>query len=147
MDYYIDIYFFLRSLFCIVMYFTVYHTVGDPVSQYQKKDGRWQKLEMHINNSFQPQSGKSQDISDVVNFYYATGKDSKLESDKMFDLLYNYSSKGYILAAGTDGKIVTEAVQEQVGLVSGHAYTILGVYKPKLTTSSGVKLLKLRNPW
>ncbi len=34
-----------------------------------------------------------------------------------------------------------------VGIVPGHAYSILGVYAPKLTLKNDIKLLKLRNPW
>jgi len=140
----------------LTTYEFIYYTIGDPVSQYQKKDGNWQKLEMHISNSFKPNTdssgpaaavGEAQSVGDIVNFYFSTGKDAKLDSDSMFDLLYNYSNKGYILAAGSDAKVVTEEAGKKLGLVSGHAYTILGVYKPKLTTSSGIKLLKLRNPW
>ena len=118
------------------------------MSQYKKKDGRWQRLEMHISNSFKPMSGSNVGgIPDFVSFYYANGIGSKLADDDMFDLLHEYSNKGYILAAGTDSSVVTESVSEQIGLVAGHAYTVLGVYKPRLTTASGVRLLKLRNPW
>jgi hypothetical protein len=138
---------------CLTVVFTA---VGDPVCQYQRKEGNWQKLEMHISNSFKPNTdngsgssggGAVTSIGDIVNFYFSTEKSSKLDSDGMFDVLHDYSNKGYILAAGSDSRVLTEAVGKEVGLVSGHAYTILGVYKPKLTTASGIKLLKLRNPW
>ena len=56
---------------------------------------------------------------------------------------------GALLAAGSDGKDRTleEGRSSVTGtIVGGHAYSILGIYEPMLTTAR-VRILKLRNPW
>lgn len=58
-------------------------------------------------------------------------------------------SEGCILAAGTRGtdNTIEQGRGKQGGIVPGHAYSVLQVYSPKLTLSSGIRLVKLRNPW
>jgi hypothetical protein len=58
-------------------------------------------------------------------------------------------SEGVILAASSSGvdKTLTEGRGDKGGIVPGHAYTILEVYSPKFTLKTGIRLLKLRNPW
>jgi hypothetical protein len=54
-----------------------------------------------------------------------------------------------ILAAGTSGtdNTIEEGRGKEGGIVPGHAYTILKVYTPRLTTDKDIKLIQLRNPW
>ena len=47
--------------------------------------------------------------------------------------------KRYLLAASIDGNREEELVN---GLITGHAYSIVGIYKV-----NDEKLIKLRNPW
>jgi hypothetical protein len=58
-------------------------------------------------------------------------------------------SEGVILAAATYGedKTLTQGRGKDGGIVPGHAYTILEVYSPKFTLKTGIRLIKLRNPW
>jgi len=54
-----------------------------------------------------------------------------------------------LIAAGSRGQDRTRDLGRgsvQGSIVGGHAYSILEIIKPKLTTEN-VKLLKLRNPW
>eukprot|EP01035_Chromulina_nebulosa_P027975 gene27975-36861_t len=70
-------------------------------------------------------------------------------SDAAFKKLHIYSNAGCLLAAGTKGVDQSLVVgRKAVGgsLVGGHAYSILEIKTPSLT-SSKVRLLKLRNPW
>jgi len=69
---------------------------------------------------------------------------SASSDSNMFDRL-----KSYVNAGGSRGEDKTrdEGRDKLKGsIVGGHAYSILGIYEPMLT-SSRVKLLKLRNPW
>ena len=49
-------------------------------------------------------------------------------------------------STGQDNTI-EEGRGKKGGIVPGHAYTILQVYSPILTLQSGIRLVKLRNPW
>lgn len=74
---------------------------------------------------------------------------SPSESTELFHALRKHIDAGCILACGSKGQDKTrelgrESVQGSV--VGGHAYSILGMYEPSLTTDK-VQLLKLRNPW
>ena len=74
---------------------------------------------------------------------------SAASSDAAFKKLHTYSNAGCLLAAGTKGVDQSLVVgRKAVGgsLVGGHAYSILEIKTPSLT-SSKVRLLKLRNPW
>ena len=67
----------------------------------------------------------------------------------IFHKLRRYHDAGCIMACGTRGTDNTrEYGRDSVkgSIVGGHAYSILGVYEPKLSTEK-VRLLKLRNPW
>jgi hypothetical protein len=112
---------------------------GDEVNTFQLKNNTWLRLDMKVL--------KGIDKHDI-NFCHATNQ-SKLSNETMYNLLLEYSSAGYILAAGTKGKdnTIEEGRGSKGGLVPGHAYSILQVYKPKLTFDRDIKLLKLRNPW
>lgn len=46
------------------------------------------------------------------------------------------------MQAGTEGS--DDTLQNSVGLVKGHAYTVLGVHK---LSRDGTRLVKIRNPW
>lgn len=67
----------------------------------------------------------------------------------VFPTLQKYFDAGCLISAGSKGKDNTltqgrDALKETI--VPGHAYSILNIKTPTLTTAS-VKLLKLRNPW
>ena len=113
---------------------------GDEVNSFQhdKSSQNWSRLDMKVL--------KGQDGPDIA-FYHATDH-SKFSSDIMYEVLVDYVKAGYIMAAGTSGKdnTIEEGRGQNGGIVPGHAYSILDVYSPKLTTSD-IKLVKLRNPW
>lgn len=74
---------------------------------------------------------------------------SPSESTQLFHSLRKHFDKGCILACGSKGEDKTrEQGRESVkgSVVGGHAYSILGMYEPLLSTEK-VQLLKLRNPW
>ncbi len=58
-------------------------------------------------------------------------------------------SEGCILSASTKGtdNTISQGRGKKGGIVPGHAYTILSVYSPRLTLKTGIRLVKLRNPW
>jgi hypothetical protein len=157
------------------------------------KSNEWTKLEMKVHRA-EP-SGEPD-----VRFFLA-GKNKKLSSDAMYDLVAKYHrchllvflfpagslthyycltalvcimlcyvvlccvvlccvvlccavlccgcSEGCVLAAGTRGtdNTIEEGRGKKGGIVPGHAYTVLQVYSPLLTLKSGIRLVKLRNPW
>ena len=74
---------------------------------------------------------------------------STLSAEAAFKKLHIYSNAGCLLAAGSKGVDQTLTLgRNSVGgsIVGGHAYSILEIKTPTLT-SSKVRLLKLRNPW
>lgn len=73
----------------------------------------------------------------------------KRSDHEMFDLMVKLINKKCILAAGAKGKDRTILMgrDQGGGIIPGHAYSILRAVKPKLTTESGLRLVKLRNPW
>jgi hypothetical protein len=97
-----------------------------------------------------PKCGKTQDLSCVK------------ESIEAWNLIYNASKEGLIMCASTrdlsgDGK---DDQDEDTGIVSGHAYCLMGAYE--LYKENGkyraladyerkrgkkIQLVKLRNPW
>jgi len=69
--------------------------------------------------------------------------------DKIFKKIKAMQDAGCILACGSKGNDNTlkEGRDKVKGsVVGGHAYSILGVYEPMLSTEK-VRLIKLRNPW
>jgi hypothetical protein len=115
---------------------------GDEVNSFSRDraSNQWSRLDMKV---LPGQAGKGPDIA----FYHAT-EYSKFSSDAMYEVLIDYIKSGYILAAGTSGKdnTIEEGRGEKGGIVPGHAYSILEVYSPKLSTCK-IQLVKLRNPW
>ena len=67
------------------------------------------------------------------------------DEEKCLRTLLGSTKKGYIMTASTKEAEsgVIEEENSATGLVSGHAYTLLGAFK----TPDGVPLVKLRNPW
>ena len=66
-------------------------------------------------------------------------------TEEIWNKLLDAEKKGYLMTAGTSGDTYHLPI-EQVGLVPGHAYTILGV--KELNTGKGkVRLVHIRNPW
>ena len=67
----------------------------------------------------------------------------------MFHSLKEMHDKGCIMACASKGKdntLTDGRSSVQGSIVGGHAYSILGMYEPTLTTEK-VQLLKIRNPW
>ena len=87
-----------------------------------------------------------------VAMYYLTGefplrlsmrKDktlSELKNGELWNKLYNWRKNGAFLCAGSRGS--DDSNINNLGIVQGHAYTILGMYQVGNT-----QLLKLRNTW
>ena len=74
---------------------------------------------------------------------------SPTNSETVFKRLKSYCNAGCLLAAGSKGEDRTLTLgRESVtgSIVGGHAYSILDIKTPTLT-SDRVRLLKLRNPW
>lgn len=66
--------------------------------------------------------------------------ESEKQKDELFDQIYDADRKRYIMNCGSKGK---GEVKSEMGIISGHAYTLVGAYKLK----NGDRLFKLRNPW
>lgn len=60
--------------------------------------------------------------------------------DALFQIILEAEQKEHIICCGTSPEDCKKSL-EQVGLVGGHAYTVLGVY------DQPYKMLKIRNPW
>ena len=70
-------------------------------------------------------------------------------SKDLFYRLRKHFDNGCIMACGSRGQDNTREMGRgsvKGSIVGGHAYSILGMYEPSLTTEK-VQLLKLRNPW
>jgi len=73
----------------------------------------------------------------------------KKTKEATFKKLQYYFNSGCLIAAGSKGqdKTRTEGRDKVEGsIVGGHAYSVLAIKSPMLTTDT-VHLLKLRNPW
>lgn len=73
----------------------------------------------------------------------------KKSNEASFKKLQYYFNSGCLIAAGSKGqdKSRTEGRDKVKGsIVGGHAYSVLAIKSPTLTTAP-VHLLKLRNPW
>lgn len=69
--------------------------------------------------------------------------------DEFFKKIHDFSSSGYLMAAGSTGvdKTLVEGRDSVQGsIVAGHAYSIMSIKTPMLT-SDKVRLVQLRNPW
>lgn len=101
-----------------------------------------------LENDMESTNAQHFSISDVVSFYSKSDA-PVLNNEQMFEKLYAYCHKGYIIAAGSNPKVIyNKEIENKIGLVAGHAYTVLGVFEPKLTISSTpIRIVKLRNPW
>lgn len=69
--------------------------------------------------------------------------------DAKFNKMKHANQKGCLLTAGTHGVDNTRLTGRDASrstIVSGHAYSILDIKEPHLTTAK-VRLIKLRNPW
>lgn len=62
------------------------------------------------------------------------------EEKTCLESIFHGDKKDFIMNASSKGK---GEEKSPLGIIAGHAYTLVGAY----TTSTGVKLLKLRNPW
>ena len=90
--------------------------------------------------------GDPHEIFEVfTNAYCEKIKFKNTSKDKLWAAFENAQKKGFLMTAGTSGDTFTLCMEE-VGLVPGHAYTVLGV--KEVDTSDGKqKLVNLRNPW
>ena len=71
------------------------------------------------------------------------------DTDRIFSLLKKCHQNQCIMACGSRGVDKTREEGRntvQGSVVGGHAYSILGVYEPRLTNHK-IRLLRLRNPW
>jgi len=74
-----------------------------------------------------------------AHFFESDGTQSMIRDGSFWDLLKNYSDKGYLMTASVD-KSTEEAKYK--GLVTGHGYSLL-----RCAEAYGNKLLNIRNPW
>lgn len=58
------------------------------------------------------------------------------------------SSNQYVVTAGAESKtVLTKSALDRLGLVSDHAYSVIGVKNVLHPKLGKVNLVKLRNPW
>ena len=90
--------------------------------------------------------GDPHEIFEVLtNAYCEKIKFKKGQENKIWESFENAQKKGFLMTAGTSGDDYSINMEE-VGLIPGHAYTVLGV--KEVNTSKGKqKLVNLRNPW
>ena len=81
----------------------------------------------------------------LTNAYCEKIKFKKGQEEKIWAAFENAQKKGFLVTAGTSGDTYSISMEE-VGLVPGHAYTVLGV-KEVNTQKGKQKLVNLRNPW
>ena len=53
-----------------------------------------------------------------------------------------FDKENFIMCAGTEGDAEHRAMYEKVGLIGGHAYSLIGAYE-----GNGLQLVNVRNPW
>ena len=72
---------------------------------------------------------------------------AEARSGKLWEKLVDFYAKGYLIGASTPSG--HDAFWDEHGLVKGHAYAILAVVttNPPAGTTSGGKMLLMRNPW
>lgn len=66
----------------------------------------------------------------------------KLDTDDLFEKLEGLMELEWTTCTSINGNFNANETKKNYGLVTGHAYTILGAQEYK-----GIKLVKLRNPW
>ena len=70
-------------------------------------------------------------------------RDFETEPERAWDRLYSANSFGDCLITVSTTRDITEDQEEQLGLVTGHAYAVLSVFQSR----DGTRLLQLKNPW
>ena len=126
-----------------------------------KEDGTWDfrifkfgsKKSFGKSNNWVPKRVGASDV------YYDWSRDSdfkKKSEDEVFDIIRAYAKSRCLLGASIKQKKDEEReAKHDNGLISGHAYSILDCRRPGLRGfdkiydkgKTGVKLVKLRNPW
>ena len=91
---------------------------------------------------------------DMVSWTYDRAADEcggemveSISSDDMFEKLWQADQNKWIMGAGTDGVDESTAeggINEGGGLVDGHAYSVIAVYK---NDDIDAKIVRIRNPW
>ena len=83
--------------------------------------------------------GSPNEVFDVLTEAYSEEVFLKTtEKDILWNKLFDGEKKGFVMTAGTSGSDDVE----DVGLVPGHAFTVLGIHEIK-----GERVIRLRNPW
>jgi len=126
---------------------------GDFVFQVKRTDdNKWERLDIDCAIG----EGHTE-----AKFYHS---DERFSSDELWNLVLAYLDNDSVLAAGgvrknaasvAGGGLNSEAVNEDAGLVEGHAYSILDAKElgliPGLQLGGGLlgqkRLIKVRNPW
>ena len=86
--------------------------------------------------------GLPHEVFDVITEAYNEKFDiSPKFADQIWEGLMKGQEQGFIMTAGTSCDTNSLDIEE-MGLVPGHAYTILGVYE-----AGGERLIHIRNPW
>ena len=89
--------------------------------------------------------GEPHEVFDVIsNAYSDKMKITGNNSEEIWKRLQSAQNKNYLMTAGTSSDTYNLNLEE-MGLVPGHAYTLLQVVQ--LTGKSNERLVKLRNPW
>ena len=76
---------------------------------------------------------------------YINKKEKKNRKEELWKMLEDYFDKKYFITAGTSDDIEEEE-GEEIGLVPGHAYTLIQKYKVE-TVVGEERLVKLKNPY
>eukprot|EP00536_Pseudo-nitzschia_multiseries_P001686 jgi/Psemu1/317670/estExt_fgenesh1_pm.C_210051 len=70
-------------------------------------------------------------------------RDFETPPDRAWERLLSANSFGDCLITVSTSRDITETEADALGLVTGHAYAVLGVFQ----SQNGTKLLQLKNPW
>ena len=90
--------------------------------------------------------GEPHEVFDVITDAYSEKLNvAAAVSTELWDKMLEGEKNGFIMTAGTSGDTYNLDL-EDVGLVPGHAYTVLGVREVKVNGMKD-KVVHLRNPW
>ncbi|KAJ1622984.1 hypothetical protein T492DRAFT_912944 [Pavlovales sp. CCMP2436] len=104
---------------------------------YKQPGGSWVRNDVNF-------VGNASDRRKIAEFE----TDDRWDSSQLFDRVLQYSRKGAIIAAGKFNSLGTEGVDAMLGIVSGHAYSVLAVeLVTSLPSGHTFRLVKMRNPW
>merc|ERR1711916_192348 len=129
-------------------YFPVFEGTNVPAFTRNKGAELWalllEKVYAKVHHSYEAIEGGAPGdaLSDLTGAPYQTYR-SKYEDEEQLHAIMVDAEKKHFLMAASVSHWDDHDLQAAIGLVEGHAYTVLDAR----TTSTGVKVVKIRNPW